>query len=154
MDTKKQFTIDEWFYDWLADENKYKAAVKLFLRIHEICDKIILKPGTRLAHKFYQLDEASGKWAPDQRNVVRLIKNLFLSNSEKIWWVYDEPVIAEEVEARLPVKDVYLVKICLQTTDKILITTDTTLYQNLLETKEDLGITPIMLEDFLKEYLQ
>lgn len=154
MAAKKQFTIDEWFYDWLADESKYKTAARLFLRIHDICDKITLQKSTRLAHKFYQLDEHSGKWPPEQRNAVRIIKNLFLSNSLKIEWVYDEPFIAEEIEAKLPRKDIYLVKICLQTTDKKLITTDTTLYKNLLDTKEALGITPVLLEDFLKEYLQ
>ena len=154
MDSKKQFTIDEWFYDWFADENKYKAAAKLFLRIHDVCDKIALQKSTRLAHKFYQLDEASGKWPPEQRNAVRIIKNLFLSNSLKIEWIYGELGIAEDVKARLPRKDIYLVKICLQTNDKKLITTDKTLYQNLLDTKEALGITPVMLEDFLKEYLQ
>ncbi len=43
MEEKKQLTIDEWFYHWMADENKYLLAAKFLMKILEICDKIVLQ---------------------------------------------------------------------------------------------------------------
>lgn len=151
---KKQFTIDEWFYHRLRDEANYLLVAKLFLRIFEICDQIVIKKNTRLAKKFYLLDEESAKFTPEQRAVVRFIKNQFLSNSIKIHWVDDVTEFGEDVENKLPRKDIYLVQICAQTTDKILITTDGTLHQNLTDLKDTLNITPYFAEDFINKYLQ
>lgn len=153
MDEKKQFTIDEWFYHWLADETKYLLAAKFFLKILEICDKIVLKKGTRLARKFYQLDEESGKFPPKQREVVRLIKNQFLANIIKIHWVDEVEQLGEQTEAGLPRKDIYLIEICAQTRDKILITTDVTLHENVAALNATLGITPFFAESFIADYL-
>lgn len=154
MDEKKQFTIDEWFYHWLADETKYLQAAKLFLKILDICDKIVLQKGTRLARKFYQLDVESGKYAPEHRTAIRIIKNQFLANSLKIYWVEDVEDLNGEIEACLPRKDVYLVKICAQTRDKILITTDHGLHESLVGCFQTLGITPIFAEQFIGDYLK
>jgi hypothetical protein len=154
MEEKKQFTVDEWFYHWLADEAKYLLAAKFFLKIFEICDKIVLMKGTRLAHKFYQLDEESGRFPPKQREVVRFIKNQFLANSIKIHWIDEVPTLGEQTEAGLPRKDIYLIEICAQTRDKILITTDITLHQNVAALKPVLGITPFFAHQFIEAYLQ
>lgn len=152
MAGKREFTIDEWFYHRLANEATYKPVAALLIKIFEICDKITLQKGTRLAHKFYQLDEESGRWSPEQRSVVKLVKNVFLTNSEKIKWVEENDAVEDETKSQLPRKDIYLVNICLQTHEKILITTDQTLHDNLLETQETLGITPIMLDQFIERY--
>jgi hypothetical protein len=154
MSGKKQFTVDEWFYHWLADESKYKLAAKFFIAMFEICDKIVLQKNTRLARKFYQLDEESGKWPPSQRDVVKLIKTLFLSNSEKIHWTESPNFFSEETANKLPRKDVYLVQICAETTDKILITTDQTLYQNVNDLTSTLGIRASMADEFINNYIQ
>ena len=49
-------------------------------------------------------------------------------------------------------KDLYLVQLCLQTHYKILITSDSTLFQNLFDNKEVLCITPFMVEEFMNNY--
>lgn len=152
MAGKRSLTIDEWFYHKLAREDSYKSVAALLIKVFDVCDKITLQKGSRLAHKFFQLDQESGRWTPDQREIVRVIKNLFLSNSEKITWVEENDLISDDTKEKLPRKDLYLVNICLQTQEKILITTDQTLYDNLLETQASLGITPIMLEDFIERY--
>ena len=146
-------TIDEWFYHWFSDETKYLDAVRFFVRILEICDKIALKKNSRLAHKFYQLDEDSGRWAPGQRNAVKFIKNAFLANSEKIFWIEDDQNFSEAINEKLPRKDIYIVEICFQTKDKIFITTDTTLYNNIDSLKNELAISPFLAKDFIHKYL-
>ncbi|MGB8191115.1 MAG: hypothetical protein WCF67_04305 [Chitinophagaceae bacterium] len=153
MIEKKQFTIDEWFYHWLADETKYLQAAKLLLKILDICDKIVLQKSTPLARKFYQLDVESGKYPPQQREVIRIIKSQFLSNSLKIHWIDEVDDLSEGIELILPRKDVYLVKMCLKTEDKILVTTDQGLYDSLIQCKPELNITPIFAEQFIENYL-
>jgi hypothetical protein len=110
--------------------------------------------GTRLARKFYQLDEESGRFPPKQREVVRLIKNQFLANSIKIHWIDEVQALGEQTEAGLPRKDIYLIEICAQTRDKILITTDVTLYENVTALKPVLGITPFFAHQFIEGFLQ
>ena len=60
--------------------------------------------------------------------------------------------LTEEIAAQLPRKDVYLVEICMQTNEQIIITTDTTLPQKLIETKDILGIRVNMAIDFIELY--
>jgi hypothetical protein len=153
MTGKREFTIDEWFYHLLAREDSYKATAALLIKIFEVCDKIVLKQGTRLAHKFYDLDFESGKWNPAQRQIVKFVKRAFLDNANKIKWVEEDVVFPEEIETQLPRKDVYLVKICSQSAQKLLITTDQTLYDQLLALKDALQITPVMLPVFSEAYL-
>ncbi len=51
-------TIDEWFFHWFDDENKYKEVTKLFFQILEVCDKIVLQKGNRHNKKFETLAES------------------------------------------------------------------------------------------------
>jgi len=125
---------------------------RVFLSILEICDKIVLQQHTELGRKFNALTTKTVSTTPGQYLVARLIK-LFLSTSEKIIWVNDVDEMSEALKARLPRHDVYLVQLCLKTEDKILVTTDATLYQNLIEAKDILGIIPVMAEDFVNAYL-
>lgn len=147
-------TIDEWFYDWFARPNKYLEATKFFYKIFEVCDKMVIKKGTPLAHKFYQLDLESGKWPPDQRKAVKFIKNLFLSNSNKVHWVDDVDEFKEDIKNRLPRHDIYLIEVCIKTNNKILITTDNTLHSNVNDLYETLSITSFMADDFIKRYIE
>jgi hypothetical protein len=146
-------TIDEWFYHWFANSERFSEAAKFFLHIFEVCDVIVLRKDTPLARKFYQLDEESGKWPINQRDAVRLIKNLFLSNSNKIYWVENVQAFSKEIKQSLPRKDVYLVEICFQTQEKILITSDKTLYQSVLDLQQKLAISPFLVEGFIPKYL-
>lgn len=154
MTGKREFTIDEWFYHLLAKEDTYRDVAGLLIKIFEICDKITLQQGSNLARKFHQLDEESAKWSPNQRTVAKFIKQAFLSNSNKINWVEERSLLTPELEEQLPRKDIYLVNICLQTKDKLLITTDQKLHDQLLTVKESLNITPVMLSVFSNLYMQ
>lgn len=145
-------TIDEWFYHWFGEDDNYKATAKLFISIFEICDKIVLQKGTRLAAKFYALCEESNNYPPLERTAAKVLSRLFLQNSNKIHWVEEVEDLSEEIIPLLPRKDLYLVQICLQANEKYLITSDATLYQNLIDTKDVLGITPYMVKDFMNIY--
>lgn len=145
-------TIDEWFYHWFGKEEYYESAAKLFLLILDVCDKIVLQQGTPLAKKFYALCEESANYPPGEKRAAKILMRLFLQNINKIHLVDDVEELAEDIIPLLPRKDLYLVQMCLQTQQKIIITSDTTLYKNLMETKETLGITPFMIEDFIKIY--
>lgn len=152
MGRGKHLTIDEWFYHWFADADKLISVSSLFEKIFKICDKIVIQKGSRLAHKFFELVNSSSMYPPVQRQEVKALVRLFITNSNKVFWVDKVEELAEEIIPQLPRKDLYLVQICLQTEDKIIITSDTTLYQNLIDTKELLGIQVFMVEKFIANY--
>ncbi len=78
--------------------------------------------------------------------------NLFLRNSDKIYYVESTKEIEPELHKKLPRKDVYLVEMSIAANSKYFITTDVTLFENLNETFEELGIKAFMAEDFIKLY--
>ncbi len=145
-------TIDEWFYHWFADAEKLTQASTFFFNLFEVCDKIVIQKGTRLADKFYNLVNSSSMYPPKERLAVKSLMNLFITNSNKVFWVDDVEELSQEIIPQLPRKDLYLVQICIQTTDKICVTSDTTLHQNLLDTYPILGIKTYMVEDFMRLY--
>ena len=100
-------TIDEWFYHWFADETKIDEVSVFFTQILEVCDKIVLQKGTRLALKFYSLVESSINYPPKERQRVKLLLRLFLQNSDKIEWVNEILAIPDghEVECQRPAAD-------------------------------------------------
>ena len=111
-------TIDEWFYDWFGYEQHYKATAKLFLTIFEVCDKIVLQKGTRLASKFYKLCEESNNYPPLEKSAAKILVRLFLQNLNKIHWVDEIDELPDNVVPKLPRKDLYLIQICLKTHEK------------------------------------
>lgn len=145
-------TIDEWFYYHFSNEELIPVTSKLFISIFEVCDKIVLKRGTPLAAKFHALVEASVMYPPIQREAVKTLMRLFIQNSNKIMWADQEINLPEEVEAQLPRHDIYLVKMCLQTTDKIFITTDRKLHTAIASLQETLQIKVYLAEDFMALY--
>lgn len=145
-------TVDEWFYHWFADETKIDEVSIFFTQLLEVCDKIVMQKGTRLAKKFYSLVESSIKYPPKERQRVKFLLRLFIQNSDKIEWVNETVSIPQGHENLLPRKDIYLIEMCLSTTDKILITTDTTLFANLVDTQGQLKIRPFMASDFINRY--
>jgi hypothetical protein len=146
-------TIDEWFYHWFGetDAEKVELVNSFFFRLLEVCDKIVIKRGSRLALKFYELAEKSTTYPPNNRAAVKLLLANFYKR-DKVHIVDEVDALTEDVTAQLPRKDVYLVEICMQTSEKIVITTDETLHQNLVDTKEILGIRVYMAKDFIKAY--
>ncbi len=145
-------TIDEWFYYHFSNEALIPETSKLFLSIFEVCDKIVLQRGTPLAKKFHDLVEASVMYPPIQREAVRTLMRLFIQNSNKIMWAEEEIELPEDIEVKLPRHDVYLVKMCLQTANKIFITTDGKLYNAISELSDTLQIKVYMAEDFISKY--
>ncbi|HRH48700.1 MAG TPA: hypothetical protein PLP23_08110 [Panacibacter sp.] len=145
-------TIDEWFYYWFADDAKIADAVIIFDKMFEVCDKIVIQRESRLAKRFHELFEASSMYPPIQRAEVKRIMKKWLTNPLKIYWVEKTEELSEALVAQLPSEDIYIVKICAATTDKIFITTDKKLFADLLRCKPELGISPYMADDFIKAY--
>jgi hypothetical protein len=145
-------TIDEWFYHWFADPEKLPIASSLFEKMFSICDKIVIQKGSRLAHKFFDLVNSSSMYPPRQREEVKALVRLFITNSNKVFWVNDVEQLAEDIIPLLPRKDLYLIQICLQTEHKIIVTSDTTLYQNLIDTKDFLGVRAYLVQEFVIKY--
>lgn len=148
----KHLTIDEWFYHWFADSAKLPLVSSLFDKIFIVCDKIVIQKGSPLARKFYELVSSSSMYPPKQREEVKVLVRLFITNSNKVFWIDKVEDLAEKIIPQLPRKDLYLVQICLQTEDKIIVTSDTTLYQNLMDTKDFLRIRAFMAEEFIADY--
>ncbi len=145
-------TIDEWFYHWFDDEESSLLITAFFEKLLEVCDKIVLQRGTRLAKKFYDLCESSIYYPPLSRRRVKFLMNSIISNINKVHWVDETEKFSAEIVNRLPRKDVYLVEMCSMTVDKILITTDRTLHQNITDLYKELGIIVLFAEDFIKAY--
>jgi hypothetical protein len=148
-------TIDEWFYSWFASNDVEKVSLvdNFFERVLEVCDLIVIQRGTRLARKFYELAEIGKAFPPDPKTrdrVQKLLHNFY--RQEKFLLIDEVQDLQEEIIPQLPRKDLYLVQICLQTNEKYIITSDTTLYQNLIDTRDALGIVPYMVEDFINAY--
>lgn len=152
MGRGKHLTIDEWFYHWFADEEKLPLVSNLFDQIFLICDKLVVHKGSRLAHKFFELVNASSMYPPRQREEVKEIVRKFITNPKKVLFVEQVPELWDEVIPLLPRKDLYIVQMCLASIDKIVITSDTTLYQNLIDTFTELNIQVYMVEDFMNRY--
>ena len=149
----RHLTIDEWFYHWFGENDtaRVDAVNTFFIKLLEVCDKIVMQRGSRLAKKFYELAEQSTKYPPNNRASVKLLLANFYK-LDKVHIVDEVEILEDEIAARLPRKDVYLVQICLETNEKIIITTDTTLYQNLLDTNHLLGIRVYMANGFINSY--
>ncbi|HPH23387.1 MAG TPA: hypothetical protein PLW32_05860 [Chitinophagaceae bacterium] len=145
-------TIDEWFYYHFNHEELLPVTTKLFFNIFEVCDKIVLQRGTPLAKKFHELVETSILYPPKQRQAVQALLRLFLQNSNKVHWIDNDLVLDESIELQLPRHDVYLVKMCLQTTDKVFITTDRKLYDAVKSLEQILGIRIFMTDEFIQNY--
>jgi hypothetical protein len=152
MGRGKELLIDEWFYYHFADEKKLKKVTTLFINIFEVCDKIILKRGTPIDKKFYELAEISVNYPPLQRSAVKTLIRLFLQNSNKISWIENDIEIDKAVEIDLHKNDLYLVKMCLQSKEKIFVTTDNRLAAPMNKHKNYLGIEVYLAEDFMKLY--
>lgn len=152
MGRGKELLIDEWFYFHFAEEDKWQKAAKLFIQIFEVCDKIILKRGTPIDQKFYELVEKSVLYPPKERLGIKALLRLFVQNSNKISWIEDEIELDKIVESELHKNDLYLVKMCYQSKDKIFVTTDNRLAEPMNKHKEYLGITVYMANDFMNLY--
>lgn len=146
-------TIDEWFYHWFgeADTEKVELVNSFFFKLLEVCDKIVIQRGSRLALKFYELAEKSTTYPPKNRTAVKLLLANFYKR-DKVHIVDDVQTLSDAIAAQLPRKDVYLVEICMETNEKIIITTDNTLHKNLIDTKDILGIRVYMAKDFIASY--
>ena len=145
-------TIDEWFYHWFDDEEKLPLVSKLLFQILEVCDTLVFMQGNRHAHKFQELVNKSSMYPPRNRLAVKLLVQAFITNKLKVHWLDDVPQINDSIIPLLPRKDVYLVQVCLASNDLIFVTSDTTLYQNLRDTYQQLNIRVFMVEDFINAY--
>lgn len=145
-------TIDEWFFYHFNNEELLPVTSKFFLSVFEVCDKIILKRGTPLAQKFHALVESSIMYPPKQRQAVQTLLRLFLQNSNKVHWIDNDIELDESIEQQLPRHDVYLVKMCLQTSDKVFITTDRKLHDAVKSLEQVLGIRIFMADEFINKY--
>jgi hypothetical protein len=145
-------TIDEWFFYHFNNEELLPITSKFFLSVFEVCDKIVLKRGTPLAKKFHSLVEASIMYPPKQRLAVQALLRLFLQNSNKVIWVDNELDLEQEIEQQIPRHDVYLIKMCLQTTDKIFVTTDKKLHNAIIALDTTLKIKIYMADKFMELY--
>lgn len=152
MGRGKELLIDEWFFHHFEDENLSKDVTKLFVSIFEVCDKIILKRNTSLFSKFHAIAEKSINFPPKNRLQVKFIIRLFLQNSNKIAWIEEDIVIEKSITSSLHHKDLYLVKMCLQSNSKIYVTTDERLAQPLKEQYPNLGITVFSAQEFMNAY--
>lgn len=145
-------TINEWFFHYLAseDEKEYTLADNIFSRMFERCDRMVLLKGSPMNEKINLLSKIN---FPKQRNIIKNFFRRFGYNLEKVLLMEEINELPEEIINSLPKKekdkDKYLVQTCLNTTDKIIVTTDNNL-KKAVDGK--CGIKVKLLEEFWKDY--
>ncbi len=149
---KKQLTIDEWICHYLADDSKYKDTERFLGRLLDICDKIVVKYNSPMYNKLWSICRNSAKWKPSKQRVAKFFINGFIKNQKKVEWIDNcSPVPTEYLEF-IHTKDHYLVETALSTQTRMLITSDSTLYDTLHKLEAQLSIRTYMAEDFIKRY--
>lgn len=147
-----QITLDEWFFHWFEDQDKQPIVSALFDKIFSVCDKLVFEKGNRHSRKLFHLVESSSMFPPNGRLAVKKIVRLFIQNSEKIEWVESANLLSEDVISKLPRKDIYIAEMCMQSQEKVIITTDEGFLDALQKTSDQTGIRVISANDFISRY--
>jgi predicted nucleic acid-binding protein len=151
---KKQFTIDEWLFHYLADENKIKEMIEFLDKMLKKCDRFVFKESTPLADKLYLLQRQRGFATPKINKAIEYFNRAIFWNSIKKETISNVSDLSEQDKSLLPRKDIYLVKMALATSSKIIISTDIKLIEALEKNKAIFGISGFIAESFISNYLE
>jgi len=150
----KRFVFDEWVWADLKGENGERAQRETFyllLRVVEKCDQLVTVQGAAFLRKYYDMASQANMGDP-RRKIVRVFKNQFLENSEKLYLLEEGslPDIPSEIECRIKEDDRYLIRVHLASKADLLVTTDNPLMKALNEC----GIRCLDRDTFVSKYLE
>ena len=142
--------INEWiFHDLLGENgpNRLRETAAFVVTLNRSNDVVVMPPEERWRAKANQL---WGVASPVQREVSRLLLNLFLDSNRCIRLESDEmPEIPQSEYDWAPPEDIYLIEAYVASSAHVLVTTDETLFDRVSEHGQ---FTCQMRDQFLAGY--
>jgi len=148
-----EIIINEWLLNYLrpdAQESDRRAAMQFLNVFVKKCDKIVIKRNSRFVDKFYDYSKRSEQFV-NSKPLFSMLHLLF-RDADKTIIAYDRDlqVLPEDIDAKTPEDDKYLIELWYSNQDRIVLTTDAKLRDKL---KDIPGLKICLLPEFLKEYL-
>ncbi len=149
-----EIVVNEWLLDYMrpnAKDCNRNLAIKFINAWVEKCDKIVIRRPSPFVKKFHNF-MGQFSWDLDFKKRFSKLNRLLFYNSDKTIIADDNDIkkLQNEVEAKTPSDDKYLIELAYSGPDRIVVTTDTRLKEKL---KDEANLKIYLLEDFLPNYL-
>jgi hypothetical protein len=149
-----EIIVNEWLLEYLrpdAQKSERTAAIQFLNAFVKKCDKIVIKRKSPFVNKFYDYSKRSEQDIDCKQRFSMVYKLLFRASDRTIIADDNElQALPEDIAAKTPVDDTYLIELWYSKQERIVLTTDTKLKEKLKDVP-DLKIC--LLEEFLQEYL-
>ena len=149
-----EVVVNEWILHYLcpdADEVHTNLASQFIKSWMEGIYKVVIRRKSPFTEKLYRfMKESENHDDFIRKRFVRLFKSFFDSNRTVIVEEHDINSLPQELEAKLPSDDRYLIELAYSGSDRIVVTTDTRLKEKL---QDEANLKIYLLEEFLQNYL-
>ena len=148
-----EIVVNEWLLEYLrpdAQASDRADALKFINAVVQKQYKIVIKRKSPFTDKFYDYSKRSEQDINSNQRFK--ILHLLFRDADKTMIADDSDlqVLPEDINAKTPEDDKYLIELWYQNQDRIVLTTDTRLKDEL---KDVPGLKIYLLWEFLKEYL-
>jgi hypothetical protein len=149
-----EIVVNEWLLEYLrpdAPKTDKEAAVRFVNALVRKCDKIIIKRKSPFADKLCTYMYSFGWDAWSRKQFSNLFKLVFINSETAI--IADEgdlQKLPEDIVAKTPPSDLYLIELWYSNQERIILTTDAKLKEKL---KDIPNLKICLLDEFLKDYL-
>lgn len=147
-----EIVVNEWLLDYLcpgSEKSEKELAIKFINAWEQGCDKVVIRRPSRFLEKFYQYWQKFGR-DTDIKKRFRKLELLFY-DSDKTIIADDTDVkkLPEGLEAKTPLDDKYLIELAYSKRDRLIVTTDVRLKDNL---QDETNLKIYLLQEFLQNY--
>lgn len=148
-----EIVVNEWLLDYLlpdAAEEERNLARRFMIAWPKKNDKVVIRRQSPFTRKLYRYLKATETKIDFNRPFLRLHKFLF-RDSDKTILVEESEItkLPNELEATTPPDDKYLIELAYSKPDRIILTSDTKLKEQL---KDEIHLKIYLLEEFLQNY--
>jgi hypothetical protein len=149
-----EIVVNEWLLDYLRPDAQVPdktAAIQFLNAFLKKQDKMVIRRNSPFVAKFHRFMKQFGEDTRFKENFSKLHQILF-RNDDKTIIAYDSDLqtLPEDIAAKTPADDVYLIELWYSKQDRIVLTTDNPLKAKLKDTP---GLKICLLQEFLQEYL-
>lgn len=130
-----EIVVNEWLLDYMCpntDPEKMSIAIQFVNAVVRRCDKIVIGRATPFVSKFYHHMGSFG-WDPDFKKRFSKLNQLLFYNSDKTIIIDDTSAkpVPKEIEEKTSQDDRYLIELAYSSADRVIVTTDQRLRDNL-----------------------
>lgn len=148
-----EMVVNEWLLEYLcpdAKESNTNLAIRFVNAWVTKCDKVVIRRPSPFVTKFYRYWQKFGQDTDFKKRFSKLNQLLFI-NSDKTVIADDSDIkkLKNEVEAKTPSDDKYLIELAYSEPDRIVVTTDRRLKDKL---QGEANLKIYLLEEFLHKY--